>query len=73
MLNQIQFPARNHPLVMNFTMAENALEMKIAKDSTIATGDSTLLMLERAYTLALKYEPKIKDMLKYKDHIRGVK
>lgn len=72
MHNQIQFPARNHPLVMNFTMAENAITKRIEADSTtsIATGDSDLIMLERAYRIALQYEPKIGEMLKYKDHIR---
>ena len=68
MLNQIQFPARNHPIVMNFSMAEDAIERRT--DSMIVTGDSDLLMLERAYRIALEYEPGIEEMLKYKDHIR---
>lgn len=67
-LNEIQFPARNHPLVMNFTMAENAIEKR--NDSVIATGDSDLLMLERAYKIALEFDPGVEQMFKYKDHIR---
>lgn len=69
LLNMIQFPARNHPIVMSFSIAENFIDQKLENGVTPSNEDWELL--ERTYKMATGYEPSIEKMFKFKNRAKA--
>lgn len=71
MLNDIQFDPKSHPLVMNFRIAETALDKKMIGDSVaLSADDEDVRLLKKAYEMTLEYEPRAIEFFSYKELIK---